>query len=193
MVRKIIFQALIFFQCAWVGAQTQQFNLMPSWDTLKILENPHKGFYQHFYDNGTWGYGAKEPAMSNFKGMDHLYVRLAWSYFNPVEDQYDWSKIDTLVKNWVSKGYKIAVCFTCKETGSSEATPSSMIGYATPKWVADAGAKGGWFSTWGNNNWEPLWDDAVFLAKHEKFLKAFNARYGNASWLAYIDIGSVGD
>jgi hypothetical protein len=41
--------------------------------------------------------------------------------------------------------------------------------------------------------WEPVFDDPIFLAKLDRFLAAFAARYDGKSWLRYVDIGSIGD
>ena len=41
--------------------------------------------------------------------------------------------------------------------------------------------------------WEPVFDDPIFLAKLDRFLAAFAARYDGKPWLRYVDIGSIGD
>jgi hypothetical protein len=41
--------------------------------------------------------------------------------------------------------------------------------------------------------WEPAFDDPVFLAKLDRFLAAFAARYDRQAWVRYVDIGSIGD
>ena len=41
--------------------------------------------------------------------------------------------------------------------------------------------------------WEPVFDDPVFMAKIESFLRAFAARYDGKPWLRYVDVGSIGD
>jgi len=66
-----------------------------SWDTLRVLENPHKGWYHHLLDNGISTYSITDDSVFfSFPGMDHLYLRLAWSYLEPVEGEFDWSYID---------------------------------------------------------------------------------------------------
>ena len=60
-----------------------------------------------------------------------------------------------------------------------------------------AGAKGGFYrmgkEVGPDGPWEPAFDDPVFLAKLDKFLAAFAARYDGKPWLRYVDIGSIGD
>ena len=36
-----------------VAEPTQFTDLRPLWDTERVLRNPYKGWYHHYYDNGT--------------------------------------------------------------------------------------------------------------------------------------------
>jgi hypothetical protein len=162
------------------------------WDESKVCNNPHKGWYHHYYDNGLANYGSllKEgDFLEDFPGLNHIYLRLAWSYLEPVEGEFHWDVIDRIIDPWVSKGYGIAFRITCKETTKDQI-------FAAPKWVMDAGAKGEYFSNpWskGWKNWEPDYGDPIFLEKLENFHKAFAERYDRKPWVEYIDIGSYGD
>lgn len=181
-------------------------------DSIRVLNNPHKGWYHHYYDNGTGKYGIGGDGITSgrdsdefemtatFPLMDHLYLRLAWSYLEPEEDVFNWHLIDRVVKKYVPVGYGIAFRITCRETGSyPESTGQYADGlhYATPKWVRDAGAKG--IEIPAENDlgsapsWAPDYGDSVFLKKLDNFHRAFAARYDGKTWIRYIDIGSVGD
>lgn len=182
-------------------------------DESRLLENPYKGWCHHYYDNGLWAYGiggdgiggddalrSEEFALlQRFPGMDHLYLRLAWSYLEPGEGRYDWSLIDRVIEKYVPLGYGISFRITCRETGSCpEAVGQCVDGvnYATPKWVRDAGAAGTDIAAGYNDSarsWSPDYGDPVFLAKLTNFHRAFAARYDGKPWLRYIDIGSIGD
>jgi hypothetical protein len=163
-------------------------SLTPLWDTETPLRNPRKGWYHHYYDQGTgpnYQPGSDEELLA-VPGLDHLYIRLAWSDLEPERGRYRWSLIDDVVEKWVPRGYGISFRVTCKETG---------ITYATPKWVADLGAKGELVPTiWGGDlRWRPDYGDPVFLRELERFHRAFAARYDGKPWVEYIDIGSYGD
>jgi hypothetical protein len=57
---------------------TRNPDLTSRWDTLRPLENPHKGWYHHMLDNGVGKYLIQDEEKFNaFPGMDHLYLRLA--------------------------------------------------------------------------------------------------------------------
>ncbi|WP_160295964.1 DUF4832 domain-containing protein [Aliterella atlantica] len=166
-------------------AATRSLDLTGMWNAEKVLKNPHKGWYHHYYDNGIWGYKTKADSdLDSFPGMNHLYLRLAWSYLEPQEEKFNWALIDDVINKWTAKGYSISFCITAKETG---------ISFATPEWVKNAGAKGAYYPIWGVNAWEPDYGDPIFLAKLENFHRAFAARYDGKPWLEYVHIGSYGD
>lgn len=184
--------ALLCLTCGALANQT--FDLRPHWDDRTPLPNPHKGWYHHFPDNHIDKYKiARDQDLLEFPGMDHLYIRLAWAYLEPREGQYDWAVIDRIIEKWTGHGLGIAFRISCKETSVDRIEQQ----YATPKWVMEAGAKGGHYrmgkEVGPDGPWEPKFDDPVFLAKLENFFRAFAARYDGKPWLRYIDVGSIGD
>lgn len=169
-------------------------DMRPHWDEAIALENPHKGWYHHFPDNHPDKYViGNDSDLLDFPGMDHLYIRLAWSYLEPAEGEFHWEVIDRWIEKWVAHGLGISFRISCKETSTDRIEQQ----FATPKWVMEAGAAGGYFRngepTGPDGPWEPRFDDPVFLQKLENFLRAFAARYDGKPWLRYVDIGSIGD
>ena len=205
---KVPFRA-IFISCAVVvagfltdssafaaEAETVTTDLTTNWDASTPLANPDKGWYHHYYDDGLQKYLVKQDGdLTNFPGMDHLYLRLAWSYLEPQEGRFKWDVLDKVIEKWTKLGYGIGFRITCKETRVW--CPEQQ--YATPKWVMDAGAKGGYYPSEKSPvidkelPWEPDYGDPVFLAKLENFIRAFAARYDGQPWLRYVDVGSFGD
>jgi len=176
-------------------ALCREVDMTPHWDDKTPLENPHKGWYHHYPDNHlTMRYPiGKDSDLLDFPGMDHLYMRLAWAYLEPEEGRFDWSVIDRIINEWTARGLGIAFRISCRETSTDRIEQQ----YATPRWVVEAGAKGGYYlkgkRTGPDGPWEPVYDDPVFLKKLENFLRAFGGRYDGKPWLRYVDIGSIGD
>ena len=169
-------------------------DLKGHWNDQIPLENPHKGWYHHFPDNGLHHYIiAKDTDLTEFPGMDHLYIRLAWSYLEPQEGQFNWDIIDQMIEKWTALNLGIAFRISCKETSANRIEQQ----FATPRWVMEAGAKGGYYAggkeIGPDGPWEPDFNDPIFLKKLESFLKAFSGRYDGQPWLRYVDIGSIGD
>ena len=157
-------------------------------DSTRVLENPHKGLYHHFYDDAGTRYGERAPgSLAAVPGLDHLYLRLPWSQLEPAEDVYDWTLIDDVVAEYGPRGLGMAFAFTCKETA---------VEYATPRWVRDKGADGTeivgvpWDAS--QRVWEPDYGDEVFQAELRDFHEAVAARYGGQPWLRYVQIAAYG-
>lgn len=169
---------------------------MPYSDTLRVLENPHKGWYHHYYSNSLDKYGLtseEDNLIKTFPGMDHIYIRLAWSYFEPSEGKYDWHLIDDILDKYSKMGYGVAFRITCRETGSVGQFKNGCY-YATPYWVKQAGVPGVEIKDAGNySSWSPDYSNSTFLKKLENFHKAFAARYDGNPLVRYIDVGSMGD
>lgn len=199
MIKKLFLVSFIgfLFACSVRQTNLQTFYFQSSWDTIRVLENPHKGWYHHLLDNGIEGYKISDDSVfASFPGMDHLYLRLAWSYLEPEEGKYDWHRIDEVVEKYVPLGYKISFRISSKETGNYPGTVGQELNgvqYATPVWVMKAGAKGVASEGWNTKSWTPDWDDPIYLGKLNNFQKAFAAKYDGKPWVSYIDIGSIGE
>lgn len=161
------------------------------YDEDKLCENPDKGWYLHYYDNSVdkyFGGRDENDFLPDLPCLDHIYLRLAWSYLEPEEGKYNWEFIDRIIDPWVAHGKKIAFRITCKEWEPPKSDPYYIQQtYATPKWVFDAGAK--YLMVGGA---EPDYDDPIFLEKLENFHRAFAARYDSRPEVIYVDIGSYG-
>ncbi|MCP4609670.1 MAG: DUF4832 domain-containing protein [Planctomycetes bacterium] len=194
IVQVTLLGIIIAGQCVSSSAWCREIDMRGKWDEDVALENPHKGWYHHYPDNHINKYIIrKDSDLLDFPGMDHLYIRLAWAYLEPQEGQFNWEVIDSIIDKWVGKGLKISFRISCKETSTDRIEQQ----YATPKWVVEAGAKGGFYRSGKkvgpDGPWEPVFDDPVFVEKLENFLRAFARRYDGKPWLRYVDIGSIGD
>ncbi len=183
---KFLAAVLTLFGLASCDGKTVQVDLSGSWDDKKVLKNPDKGWYHHHLDNSITYYGVQEDSeLDDFPNLHHLFIRLPWAYFEPNENQYDWSWIDKNVKHWVNKGYKLSLSFTCHETN---------LPFATPRWVYESGVKGRFLKSSDHEDlvWEPDYDDPLFLKYLEDFLKEVSRRYRKEPWLNDISIGTIG-
>lgn len=178
-----------------VCAETHSVDLSQYWDSHRPLANPDKGWYHHYYDNRITSYLAnRDEEITQITGMDHLYLRLAWSYLEPREGEFHWEVIDSVIQHWTEKGLGIAFRISCKESS----TENAYQRFATPQWVMQAGARGGFYESGKlaspqSGAWEPDFGDPIFLEKLDRFLEAFASRYDGKPWVRYIDIGSIGD
>ena len=194
IIQVTLLGIVIAGQCSLSSAWCREIDMTTKWNDRIALENPHKGWYHHYPDNHINKYIIREDShLLDFPGMDHIYIRLAWAYLEPKEGQFNWNIIDSIIDKWTKKGLKISFRISCKETSTDRIEQQ----YATPKWVMEAGAKGDYYrrgkKVGPDGPWEPLFNDPVFLKKHENFMRAFAGRYDGKPWLRYVDVGSIGD
>ena len=173
-----------------IGAEEGITTVRPA-DNGAALANPGMGWVFHYYDNVPAHYGSKlapSDTLDSWPGLSVVYLRIPWSFVEPAEGHYRWSVLDTPAQRWIAKGKQVAFRLSCCE---------SWTRWATPQWVADAGAKGYNFRPGAGVQaegpfWEPDYDDPVFLAKLDRFLAAMAARYDGNPEVAFVDVGSLG-
>ena len=159
-------------------------------DDKTVLNNPHKGWYWHYIDNGYGRINYRQGLtpgdyMKDFPRLNHLYLRFDWGDIEKYEDKLDWSYIDSIMDEWGSQGYRFSfrIC-----TYEGAAHPDS-IKYATPKWVYDAGAA---FIELDGGRIEPVYSDPIYLEKLDKFLRKYGEKFNNDDRVEFVDIGSFG-
>lgn len=184
-VRIIIYIIFIYVQSSY----SQDRYTMQLKDNGKALINPGMG-WQLYHNDGPFSYATNlKPSdeLNDFPGFSVVYMRVPWSYLEPKEGVYNWTVFDTPMQRWIERGKKVAFRVTACE---------SSITYATPKWVRDAGAKGHEFkgvnSSLKELQWEPDYNDPIFLKKLDHFLQAFAERYDGDPDVSFVDIGSFG-
>jgi hypothetical protein len=188
----MVITCFLILSRGWLGvfAEDGRTVVQPK-DTGVALENPGMGWVLHYYDNVPRNYGSKlapSDTVDDFPGLTVVYLRIPWSYIEPEEGRFNWATVDTPAQRWIAKGKQVAFRFSCSE---------SWMRYATPEWVAKAGAKG---YNFGSRKgvvadgpfWEPDYDDPIFLQKLDHFLAAAAARYDGNPEVAFIDVGSFG-
>lgn len=171
-------------------AQTR-LSVLPK-DNGRALVNPGMGWVFHHYDNSLRKYGTKlasSDTLEDYPGLSVVYLRLPWMHIEAVEGQFNWAVVDTIAQRYIAKGKQVALRFSCTESAADQA-------YATPQWVEKAGAKGHHFQAGKvipeGGQWEPDYDDPIFLEKLDHFLAAAAARYDGDPNIAFIDVGSFG-
>jgi len=160
-------------------------------DTREALVNPGMGWTMHFYSNIPKNYGSKlapSDTLDDFPGLSTVYLRIPWAYLEPKEGKYNWAMLDTPAQRWVAKGKRIALRITTSE---------NWMSFPTPEWVKEAGAKGTYYKfgegrVKKSTNWDPFFDDPVYLEKLDTFMAALAARYDGNPNVEFIDVGTYG-
>ena len=153
-------------------------------DDKTVLDNPHKGWYLHFIDNGvtrpTYRNSVRSPEdISGIPGMPFLYLRIDWVDIEKDEGVFDWSYIDEIIDIYGSKGYKFMFRF-CTYEGNEFS--------ATPKWVFEKGAK--YYTI--EDAAEPVYDDPIYKEYLDRFIKECAKKLDGKDFVESVDIGTFG-
>lgn len=191
---------------------------MPSWEISgntvvsikpereKMLRNPLTGWVLYTglgdgLNDSFWeDYDNMDSSVGKVKLSDYsnvLFIRAAWTYFNPEEGKYAWDEdVNTieaqrfkwLVKGALERNMKLAFCFICDSQDKHD--------NFTPQYVKDAGAKGYVTTTGSVQVWSPYPDDPVFQEKFEAFVHAFAQKWDDPEitmFMSGLGIGKWGE
>ncbi len=171
-------------------------------DDKTVLENPHKGWYYHFLDNGygrpTYRDRLTEGKRLRTPCLNHMYLRFDWGDIEKEEGRYDWSYIEDVFEKWGALGYQFTLRI-CTFEGAN-------LTYATPKWLIDQGVNATLVipetppSSDPNLSsealkagaYEPDYGHPLYLQKLDAFLEECGKRFGNDPRVEYMDIGTFG-
>lgn len=166
-------------------------------ERYKNLKNPMTGWVMYagigdgLSDTYWEDYDNMPSAVGNIRVSDYsnvLYVRGAWSDFNPEEGKYIWNdgevnsaparRYKMLVDEALRRGMKLAFTFVVDSQDKHYDF--------TPKYVRDAGCQGYVTTTGSVQVWSPYCDDPVFQEKYEAFVRDFAAKYNDPDVTEFV-------
>jgi hypothetical protein len=196
--------AIIFVSCSdddsivsedlWNISGNQIVSIKP--ERTKNLRNPMTGWvlYAGLGDGMTYDFWNKydnfNSSVGKVKVSDYattLYVRGAWSDFNPEKGVYVWQKncnteaakkFRMLEDGAKERGLKLAFTFVVDSRDKHY--------NFTPDFVRDAGAKGFISTTGSVQVWSPYPDDPIFQQYYAAFLKDFAAEYDDPDKTMFV-------
>ncbi|MBD0834751.1 hypothetical protein [Aestuariibaculum suncheonense] len=171
-------------------------------DTLRVLKNPAMGwvmynegwelypYYQNNYKHMNVDHFWKDMDAVNASSVSNiLYIRAVWSAFEPQEGKYAWD-IDPNFKKLIEGAEKRHLKLAFRVFHQSQ----DQVQQATPEFVFNAGAS--FKSIKGQAGHQifknPYYDDPVFMAKFNAFVKAFAAKFDNPEITDFVDAYGAG-
>lgn len=170
-------------------------------DDRTVLENPHKGWYHHYIDNGMWRKAYRDDIaegdyLEYVPGLRQLYLRIDWIDIEKEEGKCDWSYIDDVMTRWGERGYTFSFRF-CTYEGAGREIP-----VATPEWVFEKGAKKTYVTSHSSvlppesvkpdSLYEPDYDDDIFLYYVDRWIAECARKFDGNPLVEYVDIGTFG-
>lgn len=179
---------------SWNVAGNKIVNIKP--ERSKFLRNPLQGWNIYtgigsgMMDNFWDIYDNFDSSEGKVKVSDYgstLYIRGAWSDFNPKEGVYIWQdgvntepakRFRMLVNGAKERNLKLAFTFVVDSRDKHY--------NFTPDYVREAGCKGYVTTTGSVQVWSPYPDDPIFQEKYAKFLQDFAAKYNDPDLTNYV-------
>ena len=161
-------------------------------DDKTVLTNPHKGWYHHFIDNGitrpSYRDELKGPSdIADIPGMPFLYLRIDWVDIEKDEGVFDWSYVDSIIKEYGAAGYKFMFRFCTYEGPQYN---------ATPEWVFEKGAAYTVVTKTDSDRtvqaFEPDYGDPVFQKYLDLFMAECERKFDGQDFVETVDIGTLG-
>ncbi|MDR4472418.1 MAG: beta-galactosidase [Nitrospira sp.] len=116
------------------------------------------------------------PEADEYPHTTVAYFRWPWAELEPAEGQYNFALVDGIIAQAKAKGETLAIRIVSEyKTG-------------TPQWLLDKGVG----SVKESDGIFPDYNHPIFLAHHERLIRAFGDRYGRSLDIDHVDIGSVG-
>lgn len=171
-------------------------------DLSEVSRNPLQGWVIYaglgdgLSDNFWSEYDNFTSSEGKIKVSDYattLFIRAAWTYFNPEENVYAWQstcntkpaqRLKMLVEGAKQRNLKLAFSLITDSRDKHDTF--------TPQYVKDAGAQGFTSTTGSTQVWSPYPDDPVFQAKYEQFLTAFAEQYNDPDLVQFISGTGLG-
>ncbi len=185
---------------SWDISGNKVVNIKP--ERYKMLRNPLTGWVLYtglgsgLKDTFWEDYDNMESSVGRIKVTDYsnvLFIRAAWTYFNPEEGKYAWDddcntveakRFKMLVKGAKERGMMLAFSFICDSQDKHD--------NFSPEFVRAAGAKYYETTTGSVKVWSPYPDDPVFQQKFGEFLHAFAQKYDDPDVTMFISGTGLG-
>lgn len=164
-------------------------NDLTGWVLYTGLGDGLKDSFWEDYDNMESAKGRVK--MSDYSGV--LFIRAAWTYFNPEEGKYAWNddcntkeaqRFKWLVKGAKERNMKLAFSFICDSQDKHD--------NFSPEYVKEAGAKYYVTTTGSVQVWSPYPDDPIFQQKFSDFIHEFAKKYDDPDVTMFISGTGLG-
>lgn|GEM_PF-2620320 len=171
-------------------------------DTHEILHgNPYSGtaFDINSHRMGTTGYTfTTDPAITDFingtktipADADIVRLQIAWSDFEPADDQFTWDRLDAFMNRINEQGKTVEFQLLMSEAPDIANDPSVFQYEYPPAWLFDEKGAGYRMAPYNGIYYskQPIYYDPIFLSELDEAVSAFGARYDTNPGMAWVDL-----
>lgn len=178
----LILMAAVLISAVLVGASTPPLTQ----DSQKIQKT--FSYSSEAFGNPLMGYAPSAWHDSVGDDVTLLYVDITWRELEPEEGVFNWEQIEeeNQFDRWRLEGKHIVLRFLCDLPGDEKHKD-------IPDWLykKTEGAGVSYHNSYGYG-FCPDYSNPEFIAYHQKAVAALGERYGQDSFISYIELGSLG-
>lgn len=161
---------------------------MKSHKYIRIREVKHYELTQEIINNPLMGFVPRADFPSAVVDNTLVYVDITMKEFEPEEGFFDFISVEkeNHFKRWRKEG-KHAVLRLINDY------PSSVEHMDIPLWLYEkTGGDGTFYDNAYGKGYSPNYSNPVFIKYHERAVEALGNRYGNDTFISFIQLGSLG-
>ena len=116
-----------------------------------------------------------------------VYVGLTWKDWEPEKGRYDTARVEQLfsMNRWRQENRRLVFRFICDY-------PTEEKHLDIPEWLYEETGDGAWYSTSYGKGYSPNYANGYLIERHRLAMEALGAYLGKDSFVAYVQLGSVG-
>lgn len=138
--------------------------------------------------NPLMGYAPPADNMEAVGDNTLVYVEITWKDWEPEKNQYDIEKLEKQfnLNTWKNSGKRVVLRFVCDIPGKD--THKDI-----PDWLYEkTDGDGMWYDNSYGKGYAPNYADTYFIERHKMAIEALGNYYGQDSFIAYVELGSLG-
>lgn len=160
--------------CGGANAARVVFDYEP--DGESVFVNP-------FIGNVAWA----EDDNAGAQPFSLVYANLRWADFEPEQGRYDFESFEreNHLERWRAEGKRLILRFVADVPGKKKHLD-------IPEWLYAQTADGVYYHTSYGRGYSPNYENETLIAAHARAIQALGGRYGGDSFVAFVELGSLG-
>lgn len=138
--------------------------------------------------NPLMGYAPRADQDTLSEDVQLVYVDITWRELEPEKGQYAFDEIieDNRLERWRAEGKHVVLRFVCD-------FPEEESDLDIPDWLyEEIGKAGTWYDIEYGKGFAPDYNNGLFIEYHAQAVKALGERFGQDTFVSYIELGSLG-
>lgn len=138
-------------------------------------------------DNPMMGYAPNGENINQCADTNLVFIKLRWADWEPEMGQYDTDFLETTfhTSRWREAGKHAVLRFICDE-------PGEAYHVDIPQWLLEETNDGTYYTGSSGAGYSPNYENPYFISRHAMAIGALADYFSQDTFLAYVELGSLG-